>query len=737
MQSYAKPFKDSVNYFMKRYLSYLSVVLTFFLSFYSRVSFGQLTVTANQTASALAQKLAGAGITIINANLVCSGTANGIFTVQSSNLGLDSGIVLTTGHATAVAGNESGLTSYNNNTNGDPALQTLSGASTTRDACILQFDLVPKGDTIKFDYVFGSEEYINSICGPYNDAFAFFISGPGIAGNQNMAQVPGTSIPVAVNSINNGVPGAYGSLPNCTSMGAGSPFTAYYNNNISGTTVAYRGLTSVLTAAHAVNPCDTYHLKLTIADALNGLYDSGVFIKAGSLQSVTFSVHAEGPVTNGGMPAIYKGCSPGSFIFSRSVPKPSPQVLTYQITGTAINGTDYTTLPISITIPSNAANFSLPVNGLITPASGIKSLKVLLYAPFSCNGTTDIVDSAELSILEAPSVSVTTNDTTICEGTFINIEGSGSPDLTYSWSPGNGLSSVTILNPVAHPAVSTVYTLKAFVAESGCDTLSETIAINVMPMPVSLDVGDDIDICEHTAISINPLIAPDDNSFTYLWNMPKNNTATEKELQITDPVVGQTGMYYFTVSGGVCGAITDSVFINIVEFPAPPQVVSPLKVCLNEDIKALPVNGKNLKWYRDASDEQALSGPPMINTAREGTQDFYVSQSYGICESGRVKFTVVVERCCDDFIFIPSAFTPNGDGVNDYFEMTVNNGSRIERVEIFNRWGQMIYQRDNGSAWNGMQNGQTVDLGSYFYNVTYTCKDGTTIHKKGEVLVVK
>jgi gliding motility-associated-like protein len=723
---------------MHRYLYYLSrVVAILSLFFYSFVSFGQLTVTANQTAVTLAQNLAGPGITITNANLVCAGAANGIFTVQASNLGLDSGIVLTTGHAAAVAGSESGLTSYNNNTTGDVALQTLSGASTTRDACILQFDLVPKGDTIKFDYVFGSEEYINSVCGPYNDAFAFFISGPGLTGVENMAQVPGTTIPVAVNSINNGVPGMYGSLPNCTSMGAGSPFTAYYNNNASGTTMAYRGLTTVLTAAHAVNPCDTYHLKLTIADAVNGLYDSGVFIKAGSLQSATFSVQATGTVTYSGGPAIYKGCLPGSLTFSRSVPKPTPQVLTYQIAGTAINGTDYATLPTSITIPANASNFVLPVNGLVTSPSGLKTLKVFLNAPFSCNGTTDIIDSAVLHILDVPAISMITDDTTICEGTFLNIEGSGDPGLTYSWSPAAGLNNASIINPVANPAISTLYTLKAFAAGSGCDTLSDAISINIMPKPLSLDVGDDIDICEHTPISITPLITPDDNSFTYLWYMPQGNTTAEKELQINDPIVAQSGIYYFTVTGGICGTITDSVSINIVAFPTLPQVISPLKVCLNEDVKVLPVKGKSLKWYAEASGGQALEGMPSINTAIETTQDFYVSQSYGICESERVKLTIIVERCCDDFIFIPSAFTPNHDGMNDYFEMKVNDGSRIERVEVYNRWGQMVYQRDNGNAWNGMYQGQVVELGNYFYNVTYACKDGTIIHKKGEVLVVK
>ncbi len=722
---------------MKKLLSGLSIaVISLPVFLCCPTASAQLSITANQTAAVLAQRLAGNGVTVMNAALTCAPSANGSFTVVSSTLGLDSGIVLTTGNVMAVGTAEPALTSFNNNTGGDPALLPLSGTTTTRDACILQFDLIPKGDTLRFEYVFGSEEYINSVCGPYNDAFAFFISGPGIAGMQNMAQVPGTNIPVAVNSINNGIPGSTGSLPNCTAMGPGAPFAGYYNNNAGSATVAYRGLTTVLTAAHAVTPCDTYHLKLTIADALNGLYDSGVFIKAGSLQSSTFNVTAQGPVTNAGLPALYKGCLPGSLIFSRSVAKPTPQPLTYQISGTAVNGTDYATLATTVTIPANATNLMVPVTGLATLPAGIKTLKVLLLAPFSCNGTTGTIDSATLHILDAPALSLITQDTTICEGNFIQIMAGSSPDLGFSWSPPIGLNSTSILNPLANPVVSTTYTLKAYAAAgSGCDTLSGHITINVLPKPGFVDAGEDINVCEHTPITIVPSLSPDNSVFHYQWTSV-HGSVSGKELQINDPLVAQSGMYYFTVSSGACGSLEDSVQINIVTLPMPPQV-SPLKLCLNEVIKKLPVTGENLKWYKEPAGGNALDVPPVINTTAEGIQHFYVSQSYGTCESERVPLSITVERCCDDFLFVPSAFTPNGDGLNDYFEIKVRNESRITRVEIYNRWGQMVYQEDGGLPWNGRFNAQVVELGNYFYHITFICKDGTMLHKKGEVLVVK
>jgi gliding motility-associated-like protein len=128
---------------------------------------------------------------------------------------------------------------------------------------------------------------------------------------------------------------------------------------------------------------------------------------------------------------------------------------------------------------------------------------------------------------------------------------------------------------------------------------------------------------------------------------------------------------------------------------------------------------------------------PDINTSAESTEDYYVSQSYGACESERTRLTIIIERCCDDFIFIPSVFTPNGDGRNDLFEISLKAESRIMNIEIFNRWGQLVYHTNNNSPWDGTFNGISVDMGNYFYNVSYTCKDGTIMNKKGEVLVVR
>ncbi|MBC8046739.1 MAG: choice-of-anchor L domain-containing protein [Fimbriimonadaceae bacterium] len=237
----------------------------------------QIDATAGSTAIELAEAIAGTGIDISGATATCHNNGKGIFECIDCNVGIDSGIVLTSGKAILVEGpNDLGSEGFITSYAGDANLDELPGVSTTYDACVLEFDLVPISDTITFDYVFGSEEYLEYVGFTFNDVFAFFISGPGITGTKNIALVPGSSVPVSIATINT----------------TWNP--TYYNDNGTGYTlpysgdnyyIQYDGFTDVLQAKSAVIPCETYHLKLAVADVYDQVYDSGVFIKANSLNA--------------------------------------------------------------------------------------------------------------------------------------------------------------------------------------------------------------------------------------------------------------------------------------------------------------------------------------------------------------------------------------------------------------------------------------------------------------------
>lgn len=237
-------------------------------------AFAQLLVAPNGNASALVNQIVGNNVTITNAILKCNPSASGLFISNGSNIGLNSGILLTTGAAAIAKGpnnkNSAGDCFVQNPSFSDPQLNSIEPKA-TYDGCVLEFDIKPVCNTLQIKYVFGSEEYPEYVGSQFNDAFGFFIWGPNPIGGAyngfNIARLP-NSTPVAINNINNGSNNS-GPCSNCS----------YYVNNSSGTSVQYDGFTTPLTASVNVSPCQTYHLKLAIADAGDCDYDSGVFLE--------------------------------------------------------------------------------------------------------------------------------------------------------------------------------------------------------------------------------------------------------------------------------------------------------------------------------------------------------------------------------------------------------------------------------------------------------------------------
>lgn len=203
-------------------------------------------------------------------NLTYTGAPEAIGYFVDNDAEIDSaftyGLMLTTGSVyQSVGPNNSASAGVNNNLPGDADLNALIPGYTTYDASILEFDFSSPSDTIiASDIVFASEEYPEWVGSSFNDVFGFYISGPGITGTQNLALVPATTDPISVNSVN----------PNQNS--------SYYVDNANGITYQYDGRTTIIRLRYPITPGQTYHFKIAIADAGDGIYDSGVMIKAGS-----------------------------------------------------------------------------------------------------------------------------------------------------------------------------------------------------------------------------------------------------------------------------------------------------------------------------------------------------------------------------------------------------------------------------------------------------------------------
>lgn len=446
----------------------------------------QIAVSNTNNANQLAQKLVGPGVILSNAAVQCNANQSGIFVVTAANLGIDSGIVLTTGLATTnipnygVNGAQVNFANANQGTGGDAALTALAGV-TTYDKCILEFDFTANGDSIFFQYVFGSEEYPQFNCSNYNDVFGFFISGPGYATPKNIALVPGTNIPVAINSVNSGVIYPGGALANCTNMGPGSPFTNLYTNNTGGTSVTYEGFTHLFTAQAAIQPCSTYHLKLAIADGFDHILDSGVFLKAGSLKSNNVKLSVKTDSLNGGVPYVFEGCDTAILKIHRQIFQAQVNIDTVQllISGSATNGVDYP-LVQGPYIFSNNINDTLitinilPFNDLIV--EGTETIVIKLKD--RCN---NIIDSVTILVKDPPKFTIANNDTTICQGYGVVINGQFDPGLSFNWSPAAGVANPNALFTTVTPAVTTTYTVTG--TYSNCAPVTDVITITVQPTP--------------------------------------------------------------------------------------------------------------------------------------------------------------------------------------------------------------------------------------------------------------
>ncbi len=459
------------------------------------ISFAQITVTMGGTAAALAARLLGPGITVLSPTINCGANGSGSF-VGTSVLSFDSGIVLTSGLASSVAGAASTtMSSSPCFTCTDASLASLTGG-VTHDACVLEFNFRPAGDTVKFRYVFGSEEYPGFTCSGFNDVFGFFISGPGFSSPTNIALVPGTTIPVCINSINCAVsPGTA-----CTSLGTGSPFCSYFVNNAGGTTIAFNGLTTTLTAIANVIPCDTYHLKLGVCDVSDGINDSGVFLEAGSLTST--GIHITPAGLNPGDTAIgsqycVRGCSAGKIVFSRVVATPYPFTIHYTIGGTAVNGYDYATIADSAVIPGGALADTMYINPLLVTPAGPKTLKLYILSYFTCGGTPTVVDSAVMTIYD--SLTAITGVASICQGattTLVNSAAAG------SWSSSNTAiatvgSSSGIVSGVAVGTATISYSLG-----TGCAT-ARVVTIN----PIPGAIGGPTQVCPGSTITMTDAVS--------------------------------------------------------------------------------------------------------------------------------------------------------------------------------------------------------------------------------------
>lgn len=218
----------------------------------------------------------------------------GSFEIVNSAFPFAQGAILATASVTHFTG---GPPLQTENLQDDPDLITLTGAGQWGNeffnCAILEFDIVAVSDALLIDYAFASNEYLAYTCSSYNDVFGLFVSGPGISGPflnnaTNIAVIPGTTIPISVNSVNSGQASIIFDDYDCVDINPNyQADSIYFINNYPPlvNSITAQGHTHLLTATTTLIPESVYHVKFAVANARNPGNQSAVFIRKGSVSS--------------------------------------------------------------------------------------------------------------------------------------------------------------------------------------------------------------------------------------------------------------------------------------------------------------------------------------------------------------------------------------------------------------------------------------------------------------------
>ncbi|QXP78296.1 MULTISPECIES: choice-of-anchor L domain-containing protein [Winogradskyella] len=627
----------------------------------------------------------------------------GYFSMDGDGFPFEQGLLLSTGHVVEAAGpNDELINSGGTSWPGDSDLDDLLGVS-SRNATIIEFDFVPLSNTISFDFMMASEEYTGATGGTdectYSDAFAFLLTD---AENNttNLAVIPGTTTPILTTNI-------HPENASCPAINE-EYFGEYITEDLP--PMNFNGRTVVFTAQSPVVIGETYHIKLVVADDTDTQYDTGIFLKSGSFDIGELDLGDDITIEAG-----TASCLNEPMVLDTNLPNLEHYwfkngLLLADATGSVITATEPGVYTAQVIFSSNC---------ILSDEIVVEFLSVPVANP--------AIDLIECSTTNQALFNLEENDSYI-----LGSQNASDYSITYHVSEQDAIDQLSPL-PSVYSNISNPQVVYARIEDnnSGCFSTTSFSLMTTAP--------------SHTALSVDFIACDFDNDGFASFNLEDHDfeilngqeasqyhvsyyTSEAEAISATNALSGSydsTGETLFVRVESV--DFSDCYVTNSFDLIIGNQPITNFssdvdyEVCSNAsspiDIEAIPENYSlsevSISWYRDGgliADETSLTLPVLEAGLYEIEVLFNATGCIGVAE-----FTIIELETC----VFPEGISPGvTPGQNDTFDLS---SFGVTKLEIFNRYGTLVYSKDNyRNEWHGQTNdGDDLPVGTYFYTVIY------------------
>ena len=554
-----------------------------------------------------------------------------------------------------------------------PLIGQSFSVSSVNDLCILEFDFEAGGDSIAFNYVFGSDEYLEWVNSSYNDIFAFFLSGPGITGPYaapagfpdgaiNIAQVPESDplLPVTISSVND----------------VTNPM--YYVDNFNNDGICIDGYTQAFTASAQVQCGETYHIKLAIADGSDTALESFVILEEGSFASNAIDIVADAAIEGTdvflGDTTVVEGCNDATFTVIR--PDDSDlDTIFLNVYGTASMGGDFANSFDMVIMEPGQSSADVTLGVINDNVNEDPEWVTIEYVYVNGCGDT-IVSSATIVILDPSPVTLYTEPVGCLDadnGITLSVDPlTGFSPYTYQWD-----TDPSDTDPEFYYDTGGIPGTATVTVTDICGTISEA---EVSWEILDEFIGDDLDVCYGQASTI---------------------PAEGGTLNLD----GTTG--FSDILAEMQDENGDWVWTSIIGYDTLITVLD---------------NQSDVTNLYDG----------LFTSGDGGVGEIYVQLIDG-CGSSTYS-TINVEICQLEFY---NVFTPNGDGDNELFRILGIQGYPNSALHIFDRWGTVVYEDLNFlGSWDGKtSSGNELADGTYYFTLSVIYNEDDGLEYEGDVQI--